>query len=146
MILNRSKLLKAATKFRDAIEKCHKGLKLLRFENFPRGSCGDTVYLLGRYLKDQGIGSFDCYCGSIMLGQYDEQSHAWLQNGNLYLDITADQFDEINDRVIIVENSFWHQKFQSKYEHEADFNVFKHDELTFKRFESTYNTILRSIG
>jgi len=40
--MNILRIKKAATDFRDAIEKCSSSLGI-SFEQFPLGSCGDTV-------------------------------------------------------------------------------------------------------
>ena len=53
-----SEIKQLAEKYRKAIESAHKkGLFVneLGFENFPRGSCGETCYLLAEYLRRSEI-------------------------------------------------------------------------------------------
>ncbi len=80
-------VLVAASAFRAALERG--SLRLISLVEFPKGSCGDTCELLGQFLADSGLGDW-LYCS----GQQDEpfQTHAWLEQHGLILDITADQF------------------------------------------------------
>ena len=55
--MNISKIKNAAIVFRNSIENCSQSLGL-SFEQFPLGSCGDTVPLLGTYLIEQKLGKF----------------------------------------------------------------------------------------
>jgi hypothetical protein len=41
-----------------------------------------------------------------------EQSHFWLEVGGYIVDITADQFDESLDPVIVTRDRTWHDQFQ----------------------------------
>ena len=52
-------LTEVAAGFRDAIERCDVGQLPVGFDNFPFGSSGDAVLLLGTYLKRNGYGDFD---------------------------------------------------------------------------------------
>ena len=38
--------------------------------------------------------------------------HSWLQRGNLIIDITADQFEEISEQVIVSTSSRWHENLE----------------------------------
>ena len=77
------------------------------FSSFPRGCCGDTCDLLGQYLLDHGIKTWNIsgtYYSNYdeKIGTYiDSQSHAWLAMDNpqytndyIIIDITGDQFDD----------------------------------------------------
>ena len=70
-----SEIKQLAEKYRKAIESAHKkGLFVneLGFENFPRGSCGETCYLLAEYLRRFEIDTI-WYSAA-----RDDWSHAWL--------------------------------------------------------------------
>ncbi|HEC73707.1 MAG TPA: hypothetical protein ENI26_04945 [Methylophaga aminisulfidivorans] len=88
----------AARDFRSAIEACSSSLGV-SFKSFPSGACGDVTPLLGTYLIGRGFGEFQ-----YMLGNYGSRgddgwsSHAWLQSGDLVVDITADQFHDVSER------------------------------------------------
>ena len=96
----------AATSFRTALEQG--GLRLISLAQFPHGSCGDTCELLGQFLFDSGLGQW-IYCS----GQRDEpfQTHAWLERDGLILDITADQFGDIHEPVLLTRDHGWHAKY-----------------------------------
>ncbi|HBC3375523.1 TPA: hypothetical protein KDX49_004807 [Vibrio parahaemolyticus] len=108
-------IFEAATRFRDAIEKCHKTLGN-GFDDFPSYACGVTSTFLGTYLKEKGLGIFDSYVADVPGG-----NHAWLQKGDLIVDITADQFDHIKDPVIVSINSPWHLSLNAENQGNADF-------------------------
>jgi len=132
-----------ATLFRNAIEKTDPSKLPISFRNFPKGSCGDVVPLLGRFLKNQGFGSFDYISGS--RGQNsDWHSHAWLQQDQLIVDITADQFREINESVIVTYKSTWHKTFVTRVLHKADYEIY--DDQTFANLELVYNEIIKKIN
>lgn len=96
----------AATRFRAALERG--GLQLVSLADFPRGSCGDTCELLGQFLMDSGFGEW-LYCS----GQRDEPfyTHAWLEREGWILDITADQFDEVHEPVLLTQDHSWHARY-----------------------------------
>lgn len=50
-------------------------------------------------------------------------SHAWLQNGNLVIDLTADQFEDAPDAIIVSDSSEWHQTFRVDGRSPPDFRV-----------------------
>jgi hypothetical protein len=108
-----------ATRFRAAIETTDKRRLPITFENFPRGSCGDSALLLGHYLIDAGQSPFQ-----YVLGRKGDTSHAWLERDGLLVDITADQFPEIGQPVIVTVNSSWHSDWEAEHLHVADFDIF----------------------
>ena len=115
-----------ATRFRRAIDETDRGNLPIQFKDFPAGACGDTSLLLGFYLKQQGAGAWDYVSG--MRGEFGRRhSHAWIQQGDIIIiDITTDQFDEIETPVIVTNASAWHDSFDSEILHEAGFHVYDH--------------------
>lgn len=59
------------------------------FRDFPRGACGDTSDIFIIYMRDvYGIKA------EYWMGRLDNGSiHAWVVINNLYIDLTADQFN-----------------------------------------------------
>src|SRR5215467_5971474 len=108
-------LRELASAFRSAIERTDRKELPITFEHFPLGSCGDTTDLLAEFLKDCGCGAFRRVCG--MRGH----SHAWLVADGVIVDITADQFDDMSERVIVAARSQWHETFEQEDEGEAGF-------------------------
>jgi hypothetical protein len=65
------------------------------FERFPRASCGDASLLLHSLLKDAGItGSRIAEASRGIVASNTWTSHAWVELGDVVLDITADQFTD----------------------------------------------------
>ena len=137
------KTREAATDFRNAIEICAPSLGI-SFKSFPRGSCGDAAPLLGTYLIEQGLCEFQ-----YMLGDYGKRtdinwsSHAWLQLDNLVVDITADQFPEITEKVIVQDFSKWHTKLNGVPQHVADYRSYNAYTVSF--LSSMYFKIIANI-
>jgi hypothetical protein len=112
----------------------------IAFEEFPKGSCGDATLLLGTLLKDRGLGTFTYALGT-RNGKNGRHSHAWLEAGDVVVDITADQFPEIDQRVIVAENSAWHASFQREEEEKpADYRIY--DPHTVAVLGSAYSAVL----
>ena len=132
------KLHALASAFRRAILSCDSRALPTRFLDFPRGTCGEATLLLAKYLEEQGCGKF-----YYMLGQRDNQSHAWLQRGDLIVDITADQFADQPAPVVVTTNSPWHQAFAGKAQHVADFTTY--DKRTVTNLGNIYRVITKQI-
>lgn len=132
---NIEKILKLATTFRKGLERNKHILTLPTLENFPKGSCGDASLLLARFLNESGCGNFD-----YVLGQRNNHSHAWLEQRDLIIDITADQFNDNRNKVIVTTDNYWHKKFNGRIEHIADIN--RYDDYTKRVLLENYNKIL----
>jgi hypothetical protein len=88
--------------------------------DFPSGACGDAALLLAKHLRLAGIWPLIYVCGVMATGR-GNQSHAWLQYGDLIIDITADQFEGISDPVIVATDRAWHEQFIVELMVEADY-------------------------
>lgn len=106
------------------------------------GSCGDVAPLLGAFLHDQGAGTFSSVFGMRGEGN-NRRSHAWLEGEGLIVDITADQFDEVTERVIVAEHSDWHATFDTEVMHEGDHRTY--DEVTADELDGVYRQILKHV-
>ncbi|MBK1688899.1 hypothetical protein CKO37_15505 [Rubrivivax gelatinosus] len=96
-----------AIAFRAAIETADRQQLTRDFRDFPGGACGDTSLLLGQYLLDRGCGPF-----RYVEGRRGDHHHSWLQQGSLVVDITADQFPDCDEAVIVLrDGSPWHERF-----------------------------------
>ena len=94
---------------RRAIELKKDELGITWFSDFPAGCCSDTSLILAEYLKRKGFG-----IATHVSGELDGHSHAWLELKGLIIDITADQFDEIDSAVIVEQESIYHQKYENE--------------------------------
>lgn len=134
-----------AASFRWAIEACKRDLPM-ELREFPAGTCGDVTPLLGTFLQENGMGSFNYVLGERQkqgCPEYDTITHAWLEQNGLIVDITADQFPEISEPIIVTFESSWHATFQQKIEHSADYRIY--DPGTVGRLHVTYHLIKRHL-
>ena len=134
-----NKITALASEFRKAIEICNKNYLPITLRSFPKGSCGDAVLLLAKYLEDNGFGKFN-----YVVGERAGKSHAWLQNKDLIVDITADQFNDNKFSIIVTIDNSWHSSFNGESLHVADFNIY--DEYTKSMLRNAYVHIVREIG
>ncbi len=139
MKMDVSKVKTISVKFRGAIELCSQELGIA-FSRFPNGSCGDTKNLLGTFLIENNLGEFNYIIGTNV--NHTPGTHAWLQQGDLVVDITADQFINVRDKVIVSSSSGWHRSIEAKIMHVADYRV---EESTFANYDEIYKKILEFI-
>jgi hypothetical protein len=94
---------------------------------FPKHTCGDASLLLGAYLKDQGHEDFRLISAERFSSPTHKaiRSHAWLARAGLIVDITADQFAEGLPKVIVTEQSPWHEAFETERPASSDFRDYK---------------------
>ena len=98
----------AATRFRSAIEATDFSGYDLNLYKFPKDCCHHAAALLRLYLFDQDLGLFDKAEGQ----RPDGRQHVWLRREDILIDITADQFDEGEAKVIVTRHSPWHAAWQ----------------------------------
>ena len=110
----KSRIKSEAIRFRKAILKS-RGKLPTTFKSFPIGTCGDASILLANHLTDSGLGKF-----LYVLGRENDQYHAWLEKGNLIIDITADQFGDRAEEVIVTTNRSFHNQFEIQDSHECN--------------------------
>lgn len=93
--------------FRSAGQRISDSGKLSYFPPFPKGWCGTVSRALGAYLCElYPETTFYYVCGT-----RGNKSHAWVCANNTILDVTADQFDDCNEPVIVSQNSKFHRTF-----------------------------------
>ena len=71
------------------------------FNSFPDGACADASILLGIILEKYYYGNYQVY-----YGKKGDITHAWLSSAGRFIDITIDQFTEvekINECIFTVE-------------------------------------------
>jgi hypothetical protein len=108
------KVRQAALLFRRRFVEMPESYRPCAMEHFPRGSCGLMTTLLGNFLNHLGLGLFENVCGERgeEFGPADDwTSHAWLAKDGLIVDVTADQFHDCEDEVIVTSDSQLHRSF-----------------------------------
>lgn len=113
-----------ALRVRKAIEVIPPAARPPEMFSFPSGACGATSLLLGAILADNGFTAFLYVCGERPSEDGARTvSHAWLADGNLIVDITADQFADSPEPVIVSVASSWHKSFDLEHTEPADFRT-----------------------
>ena len=108
--------------FRTAIEACESEELPVSLQDFPRGSCSDASLLLARYLQSQGVWPLIYVSGQTNADERHQiQTHAWLEIDDIIIDITADQFDDVTQSVIVTRDRSWYQRFNVQRKEEADY-------------------------
>lgn len=92
--------------------------------NFPGGSCEIASALLGLHLVDLGYSDLLMQKGERPIpGDINPQNHCWLVLKNqIIIDITADQFDDCDDKVIVTLQSNFHNTFNKNYNKQITYN------------------------
>lgn len=135
-----SQILSLTVKFRFAMEQARPSLPD-GMRMFPAGACLDTSLLLGTYLKENGCGTFD-----LLRSEWPAEkigSHAWLERNGWIIDITADQFPDINKPVIVTQDRTWHSRYSPLPPREADYRI--QDEHTAALLGRAYSLVLKYI-
>lgn len=135
-------LKKIIVPFRKAIELSKNDLGI-PFTDFPMGCCGDTCLLLCHYLKSQGFNKVRYVVADDILGY----SHAWLEVNNVIIDITASQFEDIKDDVIVnykVKLPFYKRFSFNKDIYHTDFE--NYDNRTRLSMEYKYNLVMKNLS
>lgn len=142
--MNITKIKLLCVEFRTAILKCHpeEFPKYMSLKRFPIGACGDTCILLGRFLNENDFLYVDYVCGGKTV-KGELATHAWLEIENVTIDITADQFEDINETVIVTKDRTWYEQYR-------EINRFRIGEMSFneqakERFNKTYELILSKL-
>jgi hypothetical protein len=139
--VNDSELRAAAARFRTALEIVGPASGAPGLRNFPKDSCADTVLLLGAHLLDGGFGAFDGVGGEFgEPGSLECYSHAWLECDGVIVDITADQFPDVSQAVIVTRDDRWHRLFHTSNRGVADFRRYGPD--TIAQLGIIYDRIL----
>tara|TARA_R110002072_G_scaffold271038_2_gene430935 strand:+ start:42282 stop:42722 length:441 start_codon:yes stop_codon:yes gene_type:complete len=132
-----------ASLFRSAIVRTDRSKLPITFAEFPAGSCGDAAILLGTFLTERGCGDFTYI--SAFRGSNDDDSwhtHAWVAQYDLVVDITADQFPDSDDPVIVVRDSPWHSQFTVDQSHAAHYCVY--DANTRHALKRAYDVVMEN--
>lgn len=119
-----------ATRLRQALVVLSRKETPDHWTDFPGGTCGDTSLVLGAFLADAGFDGFELVNaerGSQGNGTYS--SHAWLQLGQIVVDITADQFSD-GPGPVVVGDSDWHGGFRVSSKDASDFREYRPKEVT----------------
>jgi hypothetical protein len=117
---------KLATEFRDALDKINWNEMPEGSEEFPKNCCHRISEVLAIYLKSKGIeGIKYIHCANY---KFPSGVHCWLEVDGLAVDITADQFEEVNTKVIVQSRNIWHSQFGMPFRREPRYGTFSEPE------------------
>ncbi|EOB3677458.1 hypothetical protein ACHELX_004376 [Vibrio vulnificus] len=121
-------LFESAEKARAILELHHKELNKYLFSSFPKAACGNTCELLAEWFIQSGIQDVTYVYGeNTKLG-----SHAWLEIGDIVVDITADQFGTVMPKVYVGRKIQFYDNFSEQVSSEPSLQM--RDE--FEKFEA----------
>ncbi|SFB22781.1 Protein of unknown function [Nocardioides alpinus] len=63
--------------------------------------------MLGQYLQDSGLGVWNYRSGVDAGGQ----THAWIEQDGWIIDITAPQFKDVKEAVVVTDDDSWYHRF-----------------------------------
>lgn len=134
------KIYNLCFEFHALIEKVDLTKLFIKMHRFPNGSCGDTSLLLGVHLKKHGY-STNYVCGTKIDG---DEPHAWLEYKDIIIDITAYQFPEIQEKVIVTNKSKWHNNFEVDANDIHNSDIDEYDEVTKAMIKENYKIIIEA--
>ena len=114
------------------------------FNRFPEACCGDSVLILGAFLKEQGFGTFFRVGGKRGVRNVSMDnwcSHAWAKKDGVIVDITSDQFSDFPGKFVIEGVSAFHDTFNQEGEVQPA-SFLGYDENTRNRFDRVYQLIM----
>ena len=72
----------------------------------------------------------------------NEKWHAWLEYNDLIIDITADQFNEIKDKVMIIPKS---SELHNSYKYERKYQIINESILTGQAESEVYKILTKCL-
>lgn len=105
-----------AERFRNLVDSFIKSDEIVRTINFkecfPYGQCLNTSQMLAKFYRDKGFDDVRVISGN---KSTKPCSHAWIVVNGLIVDITADQFKDLNyPPVFVSEKSELHSQYEAK--------------------------------
>ena len=107
--MNKEQITSICIKVREVLEVFSRTAqaKHYYFADFPKGCCGATTNILGHILHSyDSSGLFEYVCR-----EDEKTTHAWLEYNGLVIDITADQFEECTEKVIVTSDKSFYNRF-----------------------------------
>ncbi|MGN0148858.1 MAG: hypothetical protein ACI4C7_01245, partial [Clostridia bacterium] len=122
-------------------ERSNIALKDYGFAYFPQGCCHSTSLALGVWLYNMSNKSMKIKC--ITGEQIDGKSHAWLEYNHLIIDITADQFEDITESVMITSLS---SVLHASYKYERKTCIINENALIGQSEREVYKVIEKKLN
>lgn len=137
-------LIRIVRQFRHAIKQSRVRQMDPCFLRFPTGSCGDASELLARYLVEKGFLEVHVVNGERFLREKETyESHSWVEVDGVIVDITADQFGDMAESVVVTTDRIWHSQFSVTWRHPGGYKWT--DSYTRGRLDKLYEEIVSHI-
>lgn len=134
-----------ALEFRRAIE-CSRLQRHARvMSRFPVGCCKQSSQLLARFLVTELQVPLVTFVHAERGGTGTAwQSHVWLSVNQHFVDITADQYPEVESPVVVTMNGGWHTSWERK-RHLTYGEMMNFDRWEGLRFERMYRAVVKAL-
>ncbi len=145
-LLTTQDLALVALEFRRAIERSNLRRHARVMSRFPVGCCKQSSQLLARFLVTELQVPLVTFVHAERGGTAGDawQSHVWLSVDQHYIDITADQYPEIEAPVVVSMSGGWHTSWERK-RHLTYGEMMNFDRWEALRFERMYRAVFRAL-
>lgn len=123
-------LLERATTLRKYLETPLAGKELGIFKRFPVGCCRCTSIFFLKWIGEKDgindgvlVANAKRYDAKVSEGLDHQATHAWAEVRGFIVDITADQFDDFSNPIVVASSSDWHNSW-------TGMEQFSHDSCT----------------
>lgn len=99
-----------ATDFRNAFETSDLSEAPGFLPHFPDGCCNWPTWMIGHFLKFEMCQSAE-EINAERASPSGTIAHAWLSTDGIIIDITSDEFEDSEARIIVSRNSDWHRSW-----------------------------------
>jgi hypothetical protein len=105
-------LICVAKTCRDAFERADLSSAPGYLPQFPRFCCEWAASIIGYFLQDECKLHPIRICASRAVPDRQDAGHHWIEVNAIIIDITADQFPDQSEPVMVLKDSKWHQSWK----------------------------------
>jgi hypothetical protein len=131
---------------RDAFDKADLSSAPGYLPKFPNACCGWACRLIGYYLKKELKFEPLHVCASRGVPGAPDIGHEWIELNGTIIDITADQFSDQSQAVIVTNNSTWHQSWQVNTKEEVPLSPMSEYDESLNREDKIISTIYETFA
>jgi len=145
-LLTTQDLALVALEFRRAIERSNLRRHERVMSRFPVGCCKQSSQLLARFLVTELQVPLVTFVHAERGGTTGSfwQSHVWLSVDQHYIDITADQYTEIDSPVVVSVDGGWHMSWDRR-RHLTYGEMMNFDLWEARRFNRMYRAVFKEM-
>lgn len=145
--MRKKEIIQIAKAFRDAFETVGRSYGY-PFSIFPTECCTWASIFIGNFLiEEYGLCPQRVY--SALHPSPPASKHEWTLLDNIIIDITADQFEDSSDSVIVKKESTWHGKLEGSevcdYSKVSKYDMPHHSHKISDIYKSIKSKVLKSL-